>query len=225
MTRDPGDLLDRLGCRFEDPALLEAALTHRSARGQNNERLEFLGDAVLGFIVSAWLYAESPEADEGELSRLRASLVKKGTLAEIGAGLGLGDFLRLGGGELKSGGFRRASILADALEAVIGALYLDSGLEEARKLVERLFAGRVRDVLAAGVQKDAKTMLQEYLQAEGAPLPEYTVSSVRGKSHEHVFTVECQAGDPPRVAQGQGPSRRRAEQEAASRLLEQLRGE
>ena len=225
MTRDPGDLLDRLGCRFEDPALLEAALTHRSARGQNNERLEFLGDAVLGFIVSAWLYAESPEADEGELSRLRASLVKKGTLAEIGAGLGLGDFLRLGGGELKSGGFRRASILADALEAVIGALYLDSGLEEARKLVERLFAGRVRDVLAAGVQKDAKTMLQEYLQAEGTPLPEYTVSSVRGKSHEHVFTVQCEGGDPPRVAEGQGPSRRRAEQMAASRLLEQLRGE
>ncbi len=222
MTREPNRLAAFLGHEFADPTLLSAALTHRSAPGPNNERLEFLGDSVLGFVISAWLYRESPQSEEGELSRLRAALVRKGTLARIAADIGLGDYIALGGGELKSGGFRRASILADALEALIGALYLDGGFDCAERLIKRLFAERVRDVLAVGAEKDAKTMLQELLQKRGAALPEYEVSQVSGKAHEQVFTVECRAGDPVLLARGEGSSRRVAEQNAATRMLGML---
>jgi len=223
VSRDVRTLTAALGYEFDDPELLRAALTHRSALGQNNERLEFLGDAALGFVIASWLYREVPDASEGDLSRLRSSLVNKSTLAGIAADLSLGDYLALGGGELKSGGFRRASIIADALEALLGALYLDGGLARVEGVIERLFAQRVRDVLEVGVQKDSKTLLQEYLQAQGAPLPDYTVSEVRGLAHEHVFTVECTAGEPVVIVRGEGSSRRGAEQAAASRMLEQLR--
>ncbi len=225
MNSGVDSLLTLLGHEFSDASLLDAALTHRSARGPNNERLEFLGDSILGFVISSWLYREAPLASEGELSRMRASLVRKATLADIAGELRLGDSLALGSGELKSGGFRRGSIVADALEALLGAVYLDDGLQRAEEVIKRLFAERVRQVLAEGARKDPKTLLQEYLQAEGAALPEYTVSEVRGKAHEHVFTVECRAGEPPVVATGEGSSRRRAEQAAATRMLEQLRGD
>ena len=225
MTRDPQALVSQLDYAFSDDELLGAALTHRSARGDNNERLEFLGDAVLGFVIAAELYRRAPLASEGELSRLRASLVKKATLAEIAGELKLGDYLALGSGELKSGGYRRASILADALEALLGAVYLDGGLSAAEQLIERLYADRLRAAVEKGASKDAKTRLQEFLQQRGLPLPEYTVSAIAGADHERRFTLACRAGEPPRVITGEGGSRRRAEQRAARAMLDALRNE
>ena len=215
----------RLGHGFADPAVLTAALTHRSAGRINYERLEFLGDAVLTLVVSELLYREYTAANEGDLSRYRATLVSGSMLAAIAAELGLGEQLRLGGGELKSGGFRRGSILSDALEGVIGAVYVDGGFEAARAVVGRLYAGRLERLPVPHELKDAKTRLQEELQRRGLPLPAYVVESVSGEPHEHHFAVACEVTSLRMKTLGEGSSRRRAEQEAAQRLLDALAGE
>jgi len=215
----------RLGYAFRDPALLEAALTHRSAGRRNYERLEFLGDSVLNFTVAVMLFRAYPESDEGDLSRYRAALVSGGSLAAIGAELDLGGQLRLGGGELKSGGFRRGSILADSLEALFGAVYLDGGTEAAAGVIETLFRQRLEGLPAARELKDPKTRLQEYLQARGEALPAYAVEEVSGEPHEHWFVASCEVSERGLRSRGEGSSRRRAEQEAASRVLEQLEAE
>ncbi len=221
----PADRLARsLDYEFRDPGLLQAALTHRSAGGRNNERLEFLGDAVLGFVIAQALYEAFPEAREGELSRLRASLVKGESLADIARGLELGQYLKLGSGELKSGGHRRDSILADALEAVFGAILLDGGFEACSTCIRRLFDDRLHHLPAAAQLKDPKTRLQEYLQARKLDLPAYEVLDVRGKSHEQRFVVECRVPALDRASRGEDRSRRRAEQAAARAMLENLEG-
>ncbi len=202
-----------------DPALFRAALTHRSAAGPNNERLEFLGDAVLNLVVAHHLYATFPEASEGDLSRLRARVVSGEPLAEVAASLKLGEELQLGSGELKTGGFRRQSILADAFEAVCGALYLDGGLAVAEAVIERLVEPRIAALPAPGELKDAKTRLQEYLQSRGLALPRYKVERVEGEAHEQTFHVSCEVPSLRLAATGLGSSRRRAEQEAAERIL------
>ncbi len=210
-----------LGCRLGSAALLEAALTHRSHGSRNNERLEYLGDAVLNFVVAELLYREFDGATEGELSRYRASLVSGETLGEVAAAIGLGEQLRLGEGELKTGGYRRASILADALEAVIGALFLDRGLDEARAAVLRLLGPRLRRLPAAAELKDPKTRLQERMQGKGLELPRYEVIEVSGEPHDQQFEVRCVLDGPGLHAVARGTSRRRAEQEAAALVLEQ----
>ena len=215
----------RLGHRFADPGLLEQALTHRSAGGANNERLEFLGDALLGLVVAEELYRLRPRASEGDLSRLRASLVRRETLAEIARELALGEWLRLGQGELKSGGYRRDSVLANGLEAVIGAVLLDGGHEAARSLLLQLYATRLAELPARAALKDPKTRLQEYLQAHGQPLPDYEVVAVDGEEHRRTFTVACRVDGQAAPFEGTGLSRRKAEQQAASRALAGLAGE
>jgi ribonuclease III len=204
---------------FVTPALLHAALTHRSAGAEHNERLEFLGDAILNCSVARLLYDTHPLADEGALSRLRASLVSGDTLAQIASDLGLGEHLRLGAGELKSGGFRRASILADALEAILGAIYLDAGFEAAAAAVERIMRSKLSELPPADTLKDSKTRLQEVLQARGLALPTYTLNLVGGDPHSQSFTVTCEVGAFGLSATGEGSSRRRAEQSAAARVL------
>ncbi len=211
-----------LGHRFGDPALCRTALTHRSAASAHNERLEFLGDAIVNAAVARMLYDAQPKADEGALSRLRASLVNGEHLAAIAAEIGVGDHVRLGAGEMKTGGFRRASILADALEALVGAIYLDAGFDAAAAAVGRLIGPRMGTLPAAAALKDAKTQLQELLQSRGLPLPRYTLVSVSGEPHEQSFTVTCAVAHFDVDAVGQGASRRRAEQAAASRVLERL---
>lgn len=215
-------MLRQLGCTVRDEGLLAAALTHRSASSRNNERLEFLGDAVLNLVVAEQLYRLYPQASEGDLSRLRARVVSAEPLAEVAQRIGLGERLLLGSGELKSGGFRRQSIVADALEALIGALYLDGGLEVARGAVLRLLAERIAAAPHPEALKDSKTRLQEYLQSRALPLPSYTVESVEGEPHAQHFRVQCRVDSLGRSALGEGSSRRRAEQEAAQRVLEQL---
>ncbi|WJW76141.1 ribonuclease III [Thiohalobacter sp. IOR34] len=215
-------LIRTLGHEFRDPALLEQALTHRSAGSRNNERLEFLGDAVLGHVIADELYRRFPDSPEGELSRLRASLVRKQTLAEIARELSLGDCLKLGSGELKSGGYRRDSILADALEALFGALYLDGGFEVCRGVIRRLFRGRLAAAASRGIEKDPKTRLQEYLQARQLPLPVYRVAAVHGEAHAQTFEVECRVDALERLTLASGSSRRRAEQQAAAQMLAEL---
>jgi ribonuclease-3 len=210
---------DRLAYEPRDPGLFTAAFTHRSAPGPNNERLEFLGDAVLNLVVAHHLYRAFPDASEGDLSRLRARVVSSEPLAEVAAQIGLGDALQLGSGELKTGGFRRQSILADALEAVCGALFLDGGLEAADRVIERLFEPRIAALPAPASLKDAKTRLQEYLQSRGFALPRYVVDRIEGEAHAQTFRVTCDVPDLGRQAQGSGSSRRRAEQEAAERIL------
>jgi ribonuclease-3 len=215
----------RLGYVFRDPALLDAALTHRSASGRNYERLEFLGDAVLNFNVAVLLFRGYPEADEGDLSRYRASLVSGASLATVAAGLALGEQLRLGGGELKSGGFRRSSILADALEALFGAVYLDGGAPAAAAVIERLFAGPLGELPEARELKDPKTRLQELLQARGLGLPAYAMEQVSGDPHDQWFVASCEVGSLGLHERGEGSSRRRAEQAAAQRVLARLNEE
>lgn len=213
-------LLGRLGYRFADPVLLISALTHRSAGGVNNERLEFLGDAVLGLVIAEALYKRYPDASEGELSRLRASLVRKQTLAELARDLELGDCLRLGSGELKSGGYRRDSILADALEAVFGAVYLDGGFAACAALIHALYAERLSQLPERPLAlKDPKTRLQEHMQGRHLGLPEYHVLSVDGDAHAQVFQVECRVERLGEATVGYGSSRRRAEQQAALQML------
>jgi ribonuclease-3 len=205
-----------------DPALFAAALTHRSASGRNYERLEFLGDAVLNLVVAEHLYRAFPDATEGDLSRLRARVVSSEPLAEAAAELALGEALLLGSGELKTGGYRRKSILADALEAVCGALFLDGGFEAAAPVIDRLFRARIAALPPPDALKDAKTLLQEYLQSRGLALPRYTVERVEGEPHAQVFWVICDVGALHARASGSGSSRRRAEQEAAERILVQI---
>lgn len=214
-----------IGYTFKDIDLLDSALTHRSAATDNNERLEFLGDSVLSLVISTELYSKFPKSDEGILSRLRASLVKGETLSELAKDIGLGDYINLGSGELKSGGFRRASILADAFESVIGAIYLDGGIKEAEKFILTQFQDRLNAINPDEVNKDPKTQLQEYLQARNHPLPVYTVVSIDGKSHEQIFTVDGQVEIINRVIQGKGKSRRFAEQQVAQKILELLKND
>lgn len=216
-----GWLAARLGVGFTDPGLLELALTHRSYGSANNERLEYLGDAVLSFAVAELLFRRFPAASEGELSRYRASLVSGESLAVIAADLGLGEHLRLGEGELKSGGQRRATILADALEAVFGALFLDQGLESARTVAGRLFGDALAALPEAAALKDPKTRLQEWLQGRGLARPAYAVLEVSGEPHEQHFRVRCEVAELGLAAEAEGSSRRRAEQEAAQRILDQ----
>lgn len=215
-------LREHLKHEARDAGLFVAALTHRSASGRNNERLEFLGDAVLNLLVAEMLYERFPQAPEGDLSRLRASLVSAEPLALIAQGLELGDELQLGSGELKTGGFRRQSILADALEALIGAVYLDAGLESARQLVRRLWAVQIEELPQAEELKDPKTRLQEYLQARGHALPNYHLEEVTGEAHAQHFRVCCEVSALALQAVGEGSSRRRAEQQAAQKIIEQL---
>ncbi len=212
----------KLAYEPRDTALFAAALTHRSAPGRNYERLEFLGDAVLNLVVAQRLYREFPDATEGDLSRLRARLVSSEPLAQIAAEISLGEALQLGSGELKTGGFRRESILADALEAVCGALFLDGGFEAVQTVIEGLFTGRIASLPAPASLKDAKTRLQEYLQAQGHPLPRYVVDRIEGEAHAQTFHVTCEVADLGLNAQGSGLSRRRAEQEAAERILQDI---
>lgn len=214
---------DTLGYECRDSALLEAALTHRSAGGAHNERLEFLGDAVLNCVVAMLVFREFAAADEGDLSRFRASLVSGEALAVIAAEIGLGEQLRLGSGELKSGGFRRKSILADGLEALFGAVYLDGGFAAAESVIERLYTPRMDRLPSAAELKDPKTRLQEALQAQGLPLPVYTVESIGGEAHNQSFEVSCAVNMLGLKTMARGPSRRRAEQAAAQLLLEALR--
>lgn len=213
-----------LGYGFRDPALCTASLTHRSASNAHNERLEFLGDAVLNCAVAMLLFDRHPHADEGTLSRLRARLVSGETLARIAAGIGLGDHLRLGPGELKTGGFRRASILADALEALIGAIMVESGFEPASRAAYRLVEPQLGELPSAGELKDAKTRLQELLQAGSLALPAYNLVSVDGDAHAQMFEVQCEVSALQLSTRGKGSSRRRAEQCAAGRMLELLPG-
>ena len=210
------------GYVFARPELCYAALTHRSAGAQHNERLEFLGDSVLNCSVAKLLFEAHPDADEGALSRLRATLVSGETLAQVAQGLGLGEYLRLGPGELKSGGFRRASILADSLEAILGAMFLDSGFDSTAAVVGRLMASRLATLPAADLLKDPKTRLQEILQGRGLALPVYTLTAVAGDAHAQSFTVSCEVPVLGLAAVGEGASRRRAEQLSATKLLELL---
>ncbi len=211
--------------RFNDPQLLQTALTHRSANRSNNERLEFLGDGVLNCIVGWQLYEFYPKADEGVLSRYRAALVREKTLADVARSLELGDLLVLGPGELKSGGNRRDSILADGFEAVIGAVYVDDGFEHCIKIIRDLFQTRIEKLAELVELKDPKTRLQEYLQAQRLPLPEYTLVKVGGAAHTRHFVIECKIPSLALATQGEGSSRRRAEQEAAERVLEKIENE
>jgi len=211
------------GYQFRQQDLLQQALTHRSfSRSSNNERLEFLGDSVLNLIISNHIYQRFADADEGDLSRIRASLVKESTLAQVAREINLGDYLNLGGGELKSGGFRRASILSDALEAVIGAIYLDSDYQQTEKAVLHLFQGQLDSINSAASLKDPKTRLQEYLQARQQDLPAYEVEKTTGKSHSQLFTISCRIDNPDLQTNGTGTSRKKAEQQAAQKLLDKL---
>jgi ribonuclease-3 len=215
-------VLEKLSYAPRNAALFSAALTHRSVSGANNERLEFLGDAVLNLLIAERLYRAFPAASEGDLSRLRSRLVSGESLAQVAAALGLGEALHLGSGELKTGGFRRKSILADALEALCGAIFLDGGLDDARHAVETLFAARIAELPEPATLKDAKTRLQEHLQAQGLPLPSYVVARVEGEPHAHTFWVRCDVGALKLRGEGSGSTRRGAEQEAATRVLAEI---
>ncbi len=221
MTTDR--LIAFTGYQFKSRGLLEQALTHRShSRGANNERLEFLGDSVLSLIISNFIYQRFENASEGRLSRIRASLVKQDTLAEVARDIGLGEHILLGGGELKSGGFRRDSILSDALEALIAAIYLDSDYTQAEKTVLHLFDDLLQAVDVGSSLKDPKTQLQEYLQGRQKSLPLYEVIQTNGKSHDQIFTVSCELSDLGLRSEGKGSSRKKAEQQAAHNLLHKL---
>ena len=218
----PAALEKRLGHQFADPRLLEQALTHRSRGADNNERLEFLGDGVLGCAMADELYARFPQLSEGKLTRLRASLVREEALAEVAKTLGLGTFLRLGEGELAAGPEPRPSILADALEALLGAVFLDAGYDAARKTVLAAFGPLIERLDPERPAKDAKTRLQEVLQAKHRRLPHYEVVAVTGEAHRQAFVVECSVAELDLRAKGSGTSRQRAEQQAAKAMLEKL---
>lgn len=219
---DLADLESRLGHTFADPELARQALTHRSFGTPHNERLEFLGDSLLNCAVATLLYERFPRLPEGDLSRLRAALVNQRSLAEVAGALGLGEKLRLGEGELKSGGFRRPSILADALEALLGALFLDAGFEAVRKAVGLVLAEKIESAAEKPVDKDPKTALQEHVQGRGLALPRYSVQKTEGEAHEQTFVVECRVDDLGVAATGTGASRRAAEQAAAQDVLGQV---
>jgi ribonuclease-3 len=215
-------LAKSLGYQFKTPALLTQALTHRSFSGNNNERLEFLGDSVLNFIIAHQLYLRFSKLPEGDLSRLRAQLVKESTLSEIAFSLNIGDALKLGEGELKSAGWRRPSILADALEAIIGAVYSDGGFASAEALVLKLYAEKLDTIDPKIIDKDAKSQLQEYLQGRKIDLPDYNVVSIEGEAHAQTFKMECVIEKLNITTVGEGTSRRVAEQQAAQLALEKI---
>lgn len=223
MSEELRRLSQRLGHTFNHPELLTRALAHRSVGKANNERLEFLGDAILSFVISEALYTRFPDADEGQLSRLRASLVKGDTLAKIARALDVGPCLQLGGGELKSGGYRRASILADSLEALLGAVYLDADEPTVRQLILNLFAERIEAIDLEQATKDPKTRLQEHLQSRRKPLPEYQVIKTEGSAHDQTFYVSCEVVGLGAPLVAQGSSRRKAEQAVAQQTLERLK--
>ncbi len=222
MTTDLLALQQRLGHRFANPRLIERALTHRSFSSDHNERLEFLGDAVLGLAVSSMLFEKLSQLPEGDLSRVRANLVKQDSLAQIAVRLGLSTCLRLGDGEKRSGGTRRPSILADALEALIGAVYLDAGFETAHALVQRLYADVQWHDQMGAMGKDPKTELQEWLQGRRMKLPLYRVVATLGEAHKQTFDVECTVVETGHCERGIGASRRAAEQAAAAAMLQHL---
>lgn len=211
-------LCHQLEYTFQNEQLLELALTHRSVGQQNNERLEFLGDSIINWIIAEHLFQQFPKATEGELTRLRASLVSKAALAVVAKQFNLGVYLRLGSGELKSGGFRRESILADALEAIIAAIYLDGGIDVTKQLVLRWFAKQLQHT-SLNISKDPKTQLQELLQSHQLPLPEYVVVSTTGEAHNQYFYIECRISSLQTPVLGEGSSRRVAEQMAAQAAL------
>ena len=212
----------KLGYEFSDPGLLERALTHKSRSAQNFERLEFLGDAVLGLVIAEALHQQEPEADEGDLSRMRARLVRRETLAELARGLGVGDRLLLGGGERRSGGHQRRSTMADAMEAIYGAVYLDGGYAAVRQLILTHYQPLLAALPPAEALKDPKTRLQEALQARGIGLPDYRAVSESGPAHQREFVMRCVVGELKIDTRGTGGSRRDAEQQAAADALEQL---
>ncbi len=215
-------LIRQLGYEFQDAALVEQALTHRSVGARNNERLEFLGDSILGFLIGEALFEKFPQAREGDLSRMRAQLVKGKTLAEIAREFELGDHLILGPGEMKSGGHRRESILADVVEALIGAIYLEAGMDVCRQQVLRWYASRLDAVSPQANIKDAKTQLQEWLQARKQPLPSYELVATEGAEHNQQFRVECHLSKQQKRFQGLASSRKAAEQQGAQQALEYL---
>ena len=215
-------LQTRIQYQFSAPALLEQALTHRSYSALNNERLEFLGDSVLNLIIAHQLFDLFPDLPEGDLSRLRAKLVKEASLAEIAVSLHLGDALRLGEGELKSAGWRRPSILADALEAIVGAVYLDGGYLAAVAVVTALYSDKLKTINPEAIDKDPKSQLQEYLQGKKMDLPAYQVVSIEGEAHAQTFTVECHIAKLKLSTTGVGTSRRIAEQQAAKVAMEKI---
>jgi len=216
-----GNPLQRFGVSFSDPALLDRALTHRSAGHANYERLEFLGDALINAVVSIELYARYPRAPEGDLTRLRAALIRESSLADLARRIDLSDYLRMGGGELKSGGYRRDSILADTLEALVAAVYLDAGWDGCQILVRQLFA-EAFDAVDLSASKDAKTRLQEWLQGRGMALPDYQLVDTAGKDHDKTFRVACRIAEAELSAEAEGRSRKAAEQAAATALLQRI---
>lgn len=215
-------LVDKLGYQFNDIRYLERALTHRSVGAKNNERLEFLGDSLVNFMIADALYHQFKGISEGDLSRIRAFLVKGETLAVIAKEFGLSDYLRLGPGELKSGGFRRESILADTVEAIIASVYEDGGLDVCRQFVMRLYKKRLAELDPKNVGKDPKTRLQEYLQSRKQELPEYSVISVNGPAHAQQFTVSCNVESLSKKFESTATNRRKAEQLAAEQALDAL---
>jgi ribonuclease III len=217
-----GVLIKSLGFQFADDKLLREALTHRSASNNNNERLEFLGDSILNFVIAEELFRRYPDVTEGDLSRLRAELVRKDGLAKVARDLSLSDYLILGSGELKSGGYRRDSILADTVEAILGAVYLDAGFDVCKKMILRFYDHQLDTIPALSELKDAKTRLQEMLQAYKLALPEYEVTHIDGKSHQQIFTVTCRIDELSIESQGVAASRRKAEQLAATQAITEV---
>ena len=215
-------LTQQLGVKFENEALLEQALTHRSAAAVNNERLEFLGDGILNFVIAGQLFEQYPDMSEGDMSRLRANLVNKDSLADIARELKLGDVIKLGSGEMKSGGHRRSSILADAVESILGAVYCDLGFDACRDLILRLYTQKLQNIPDAQSLKDPKTRLQELLQSRRIPIPVYEVLKVTGKAHDQLFRVECRIDMLDCVTTAEGGSRRKAEQLAAEKAIAQV---
>ena len=222
MTGKPEELARKLSIRFNDPELFKRALTHRSADSKNNERLEFLGDSVLGFVIAECLYEKFADADEGVLSRLRAILVNQTSLAQLARQLNLGEYLILGSGELKSGGYRRDSILSDALEAIMGAILKDQGMDAARTWILDLLSDSIKRLSLDNWKKDPKTRLQEFMQGRGLDLPTYLLLSQDGQPHDQFFRIECRVQFMALTAQGDGPSRKKAEQQAAENMLAKL---
>jgi len=222
LTEKLKEFARRLDHSFRDHALLSRALTHRSRGEHNYERLEFLGDSILNFLIADAIYDRFPDLSEGDLTRLRATLVRRETLASLARQLKLGDFLELGSGELKSGGFDRDSILADALEAVLGAVYKDAGIEAGSRVVKRLYAPVLESIDPRAIAKDPKTRLQECLQGRSLPTPVYEVVSISGEPHQQHFVVQCHVAGVEDPVSGEGASRRNAEQAAAARACELL---
>lgn len=215
----------KLGYQFKDLGLLKLALTHRSKGSQNYERLEFLGDAILGFVIAERLFQKFPKETEGKLSRMRASLVRKETLAGLSRELNLGEYLLLGEGELKSGGFQRESILSDVFESIIGALYLDADLAVARRFIDQNMSALLADIKPATTFKDSKSQLQEAMQKRGMSLPSYTIVATTGQQHQQQFTVSCSLNELPLEASASASTRRLAEQKSAGLVLELLSNE